>query len=75
MHGPAHCSALLMHREFTGVLSVCQRPCLCRWCWRDAVIADWCRQWWKFDATSASVILSWWYQGDYLPHVDELNGW
>jgi len=42
--------------EFIGVASVCVDVRVCRWCWRD-VIADWCRQWWKFDTTSVNVMV------------------
>ena len=36
---------------------LCRRPCL-RWCWRDVVIADWCRQWWKFDTSVNVMVIS-----------------
>jgi len=43
--------------EFTAVASVCVDVRVCRWCWRDVVIADWCRQWWKCDTTSVNLMV------------------
>ena len=49
--------ALMVDCEFIAVASVCVDVRVCRWCWRDVVNVDWCRQWWKFDTTSVNVMV------------------